>query len=115
IPRLSRRAIDSISTLKKRSTVPFCAANYRNRLASSSVSLLGKGGEILFPRHESVQENRSSLDAVFRDYQSHYFRGSFADRVEPRLSPVPVPIALDCISISSVYLARICAASPSML
>jgi len=53
----------SISTLEKRSTVPFCAANYGNRLDQFQLARASrKGGVgILFPRRESV-----SLDNIGR-------------------------------------------------
>src|SRR2546425_970757 len=64
---------------------------------------------------EISERSRSSFDDVFRDYQSHYFRGSFADRVEPRISPVPVHIEFIRIPIASVYLNRLIADPQSML
>src|SRR6266567_8052684 len=64
---------------------------------------------------EVLERSRSSFDDVLRDDQSHYFRGSLADRVEPRISPVPVHIELVCVTISSVYLNRLVADSQPVL
>src|SRR2546425_12194383 len=64
---------------------------------------------------EISERSRSSFDDVFRDYQSHYFRGPFADRVEPGISPVPVHVELVRVSITSVYLNRLVADSQPML
>src|SRR5205807_3538168 len=75
----------------------------------------GVGIFLCVTRECCLQEKVLSFDDVFRDYQSHYFRGSFADRVEPRISPVPMHIEFIRISITSMYLNRLVADSQSML
>src|SRR6266567_7011822 len=64
---------------------------------------------------EISERSRSSFDDVLRDYQSHYFRGPFADRVEPRISPVSMYIEFIRVSITSVYLNRLVADSQPVL
>src|SRR6266568_2473455 len=64
---------------------------------------------------EISERSRSSFDDVLRDDQSHYFRGPFADRVEPRISPVSMHIEFIRISIPSVYLNRLVADSQPVL
>src|SRR6266571_6041754 len=64
---------------------------------------------------EISERSRSSFDDVLRDYQSHYFRGSFADSVEPRISPVSMYIEFIRITIASMYLNRLIADPQPML